>query len=443
MSEIETTTIAIVGGGASGVILTNHLLQSDRDDLRIVLIEQNNEAGLGLAYGTNQPEHILNVQAARMSALETRPDDFIDWLRDHGYDDVDLPTRYMPRMLYGNYLKSIIERHKADPRFCIFKAKCVAIKENDTQAELIFDDGTKMGATFVVLATGHDETPSPAFKHSVKLGRAGDNSRPYDGDTLIVGTGLSMIDTWLELESRSQAGVIRAVSRRGLTPLSHGPTKPTPLEDDEIPFGAPLSAIMRWLRTKASLHMENGGSWRDVVDGLRPFTQRLWKSLSIADRNRFLRHGKPYWDAHRHRLAPQLRDRLDAAIASGRVELIAAKLGEISPGANGYEVALRRRGATRAEKIDAGRIYDCSGIIRNLGQSPNPVMRHLIETGMAKPDEVPIGLALSKDDSLLNHGNTSSRRLFAIGPLARASYFEIDSVPDIRPQCEALARRLL
>ena len=47
-----------------------------------------------------------------------------------------------------------------------------------------------------------------------------------------------------------------------------------------------------------------GIGWRAAVDELRPFTQGLWLSASDEQRGRFLRHLRPWWDVHRHRLAP-------------------------------------------------------------------------------------------------------------------------------------------
>jgi uncharacterized NAD(P)/FAD-binding protein YdhS len=35
-----------------------------------------------------------------------------------------------------------------------------------------------------------------------------------------------------------------------------------------------------------------------------------------------------------------------------------------------------------------------------------------------------------------------SERLFAIGPLTRGAFFEIEAIPDIRVQCAMLARNL-
>jgi uncharacterized NAD(P)/FAD-binding protein YdhS len=58
----------IVGGGASGVLLAYQLLRLARRTFRVTLIERRPEIGRGLAYHTGNPEHLLNVRAANMSA---------------------------------------------------------------------------------------------------------------------------------------------------------------------------------------------------------------------------------------------------------------------------------------------------------------------------------------------------------------------------------------
>ncbi len=44
---------------------------------------------------------------------------------------------------------------------------------------------------------------------------------------------------------------------------------------------------------------------------------------------------------------------------------------------------------------------------------------------------------------MISAGGTTAERLFAIGPLTRGTFFEIEAVPDIRVQCAELAERLL
>jgi len=70
------TRIAIIGGGASGVIAAANLARASCGDAEIVLIERRRDVGRGLAYSTRQPDHLLNVRASNMSAFADDPDHF-------------------------------------------------------------------------------------------------------------------------------------------------------------------------------------------------------------------------------------------------------------------------------------------------------------------------------------------------------------------------------
>jgi uncharacterized NAD(P)/FAD-binding protein YdhS len=47
------------------------------------------------------------------------------------------------------------------------------------------------------------------------------------------------------------------------------------------------------------------------------------------------------------------------------------------------------------------------------------------------------------DGSLIGRDGVASDRLFAVGPLTRGAFLEIEAVPDIRVQCHRLAGALL
>ena len=60
-------TIAVVGAGASGTLVCANLPSS----VRVEWIGNEARFGPGLAFGTLDPEHLLNVPAVGMSAFRT------------------------------------------------------------------------------------------------------------------------------------------------------------------------------------------------------------------------------------------------------------------------------------------------------------------------------------------------------------------------------------
>jgi uncharacterized NAD(P)/FAD-binding protein YdhS len=49
----------------------------------MALIEKQRRTGPGIAYGTDNPLHLLNVAAGKMSAYPEKPSHFLEWLREH------------------------------------------------------------------------------------------------------------------------------------------------------------------------------------------------------------------------------------------------------------------------------------------------------------------------------------------------------------------------
>jgi uncharacterized NAD(P)/FAD-binding protein YdhS len=107
--------IAILGAGFSGAIVASHLFRKASRPLRMVLIDRLGRFGQGLAYGTADPNHLLNVSAGAMSAWAEDPSHLLRWLdlnrealAHHLSASIDAGF-FLPRHIYGLYLQSILE----------------------------------------------------------------------------------------------------------------------------------------------------------------------------------------------------------------------------------------------------------------------------------------------------------------------------------------------
>jgi uncharacterized NAD(P)/FAD-binding protein YdhS len=436
----------IVGGGASGVLLAYQLMQNPDFGFRVTLVEKRPEIGRGPAYHTTNPEHVLNVRAANMSALPDDPGHFWRWLsnRTEGPLCPD-PYCFVPRRTYGDYLASLTaaftSSENPSPRLTILHSECVDLSEGPASVTVTLADGSRHVGDIAVLATGN-ESPiaklpcdvDPWVSPSAVIGK--------DATVLILGTGLTMIDYVLSLLRDGHQGQIIAMSRRGLLAKAHRRTDPMRVDESDVPFGASATRLLRWLRGRIDEHITSGGDWRSVIDAIRPFTQRLWHELPISSRRRFLEHARAWWDVHRHRMAPEVEIRLTQALAAGRLALMAAKVTGIEPNAAGALVRYRRRGQPDIASLQVGMIVDCTGIVKDPRAAGNPVIRNLFERGLARTDALHIGIDIADDCAVINRNGIASRRLFAVGPLTRAAFWEIVAIPDIRNQCAELAMRL-
>ena len=155
-----------------------------------------------------------------------------------------------------------------------------------------------------------------------------------------------------------------------------------------------------------------------------------------------MRHAGAWWNVHRHRLAPEIENRVAAALRSGRLTVMAAKVSAVEARTEGARIRYRRRGGTATETMDADKIVDCRGVVSVPYRPINPVVRDLLARGRARLDPLQIGLDVARDGALIDRSGRTSQRLFAIGLLARAALWEIISVPEIRNQCAEVASRV-
>ncbi len=440
-------SIIVIGGGASGILLSAHLLRQSDPRLRVTIIEKRGQLGRGLAFSSDQANYILNVPAANMSAYADEPDHFHNWLLARHPELPDDPWLFAPRPIYGEYLGELVRSATAtasgDARLTVVDAQAVAVRERPGGMEVELADGTCHVAQAVVLAVGHEEQPSRGNGVAVRAGSDADTPIDPEASVMILGSGLSMVDAWLTLAARRHRGPIRIVSRHGLLPLPHQRSLPLAIDAADVPFGTNLPYLTRWFRSLVQEAEANGNDWRSVVDGLRPFNQRLWQSWPADARRQFLKHLRPFWNIHRHRVPPGLHSRLQRAIVNGQIQLMAGEVLHLERFGDGVRAAVRRRGHHESEAIVVHRVYDCGGIALDVETTSNPAIRSLLEAGAIRPDPQRIGLDVTTDLNAIAADGTTSSRLFAVGPLTRGQFFEIEAVPDIRRQCADLAQRLL
>lgn len=438
-------SVLIVGGGASGVLLATQLLRHPSPGLRVILIEKRERLGRGLAYSAQQRDHLLNVPAPGMSAYPDDPEHFWRWLRQRGLLGEAERFVFMPRRLYGDYLAEVLaEADAARPgRLQVVQGECVALAPTENGVEARLADGRRLVAAIGVLAVGHENRPADDQGIAVPLGSPADTPLPRDAPVMLLGSGLSMVDAWLALEDAGHQGPVEVVSRHALLPRRHAEVPPLALAEDEVPFGAALRPFVAWFRALVRRTEAAGGDWRQAVDALRPHSQRIWQAWSSAARRGFLRHIRPYWNVHRHRLPPELDDRLQAALARGQLTLVAGTCLAIERRGHGVRALVRRRGDSAVTAFEVARVYDCGGVSVDVTRSSNPVVRSLLEAGHISPDPLRIGLEVAPDCRVVGRDGRVSDRLYAVGPVTRGTFFEIEAVPDIRLQGAELAGRLL
>lgn len=435
--------IAIIGAGFSGALFAINLVRHAGP--AAILIERGPMFGRGTAYAARHDDLLLNVRASSMSALPDQPGHFVEWLEAHhpqfsGRD-------FVPRRIYGDYLaKQLLDAVAgSNGRLTLAKGNAVAAKLSAHGVRLDLEDGRAIDVDAVALAVGNLPPHPPPGLGPERLGEDHYVSDPWSSHfgedlsssdcVLLLGTGLTMVDVALSLEAEGFQGHIVALSRRGLLPRAHGPIGPSSGRSER-----PTTCASRLLSDVRARSVAVG--WRAAVDELRPFTQNLWRAASTSERERFLRHLRPWWDVHRHRLAPAVADRLTAMQASGALQVEAGNLVAAERAGSHLRVIWRRRGGTETENLAVRRIINCTGPQGDLARTTEPLLQNLLDQGLIRPDPCRLGLDVDAQSQLVDASGGTQPRLLALGPMTRGAFWEITAVPDIRQQSWAVARRL-
>jgi uncharacterized NAD(P)/FAD-binding protein YdhS len=438
-------SIAIVGGGASGALMTAHLLKRASDDVRLTLFEPRAEIGRGLAYATENESHRLNVRASNMSAFPDDPDHFWRWLKANGHRGEDRFC-FLPRSVYGRYLASLVEDRLADtgaPRVRWLRETVVGLAQREGSVILRFSDGETAAFDVAILCCGHEPSEQLAAPFVGPWEEPRSWNTAPDSTILILGTGLTMVDAAISLSESGHRGPIVALSRRGLLPQAHRRVGRAPIAEAELPSPVKLAPYLHWLRARARAEIQRGGNWRSVIDGLRPHTRAIWRAMPSGSRRRFLEHARAWWDTHRHRMAPEVEAKIGALIERGQLRILSGRVVEVNPQRDGgASVSIRPRASDAAFQIEVSRIVSCRGLTSDPRRTANPLVAQLLAEGMARVDPLGIGLDVDNDCALIDADGRASDRVFAVGPMSQAAFWEVIAVPDIRLQAAALARRL-
>ncbi|WP_019500596.1 FAD/NAD(P)-binding protein [Pseudanabaena sp. PCC 6802] len=451
-------TIAIVGGGFSGAIVAVHLLEHANSPLDIKLIERRNPIGLGVAYSTPFPCHLLNVPVGKMSAFPDLPNHFLYWLQERSprLENLDA-TAYVPRFLFGEYVQAILARAESHARTDVtlqrIADEAISIQPHLEGAIVKLQSGKTIRTDKVILALGNFPPSDPAIsdrsfyssKRYISYAWASDAFDDIDRDdpVLLIGSGLTMLDWAIALHDKGHMGKIYVVSRHGLLPNRHQATFPYPPFLDIDLAALNTRTLLKRVRREVEAAATQGHDWRAVIDSLRPITQQIWQALPIEEKRRFLRHVRPYWEVHRHRMAPAISEAIATMRNLHRLVICAGCIQAFREDADGVDVLIRKRSYAESTVIRVGRVINCTGPECDYRKFQHPLIAALFRSGLSRPDLLHLGLDVADNGAILDTQGTASQVLFTLGSPCKGNLWETTAVPEIRQQAAAIARELL
>lgn len=445
------TDIAIIGGGAAGAAVFGELLGRGRARTVHWVVDRPSP-GLGVAYATTDDRHLLNVRAAGMGLFAEQTDAFLRHATDRTREVKG--TDFLPRRLFGEFIEAQLRKRmemarQRGHRFAIHHVAAQRIDARGGGYTVGLADGRGLEVDAAVMALGalsprplSSVTPRALASGAYELDPwqlAAHHAPPRR--VVVVGTGLTAVDTLLSASTRWPQAELLAVSRHGRLPFVHTklPAAPYPFQaalNEALLECRPLPAALKLVRsTIAEAHDID---WRSVIDGMRPVNAALWQSLDLRGRRQFLRHLRWLWESARHRMAPASAAALQQLFDGQRLQVRAARIIGVD-GDGPLQLTLRDRRRQTVDTLQADLVIQATGLDTAVAWSGHPLLSQMLADGLACADPLQLGVAALPDGNLLRADGQPQPGLYALGSLLRGNLWECTALPEVRVAAHGIA----
>ncbi len=456
------TEIGIIGGGFTGIILAVQIIRQSSQGLSITIVNENNQFGLGVAYNPYSKYHLLNVVAGKMSVFRDEPNHFVHWLIDqpeyHDTDEENLKTLFLPRHIYGRYLTDIWAKYKsaAKRKGVIINeivGRVTQLKMNENEVEVALENNTKLHFHQCVLATGNQLPGNPNVTNISFFKSSNYFQNPWcidsvlglkeTDDVLIVGNGLTMVDTVLGLLEQGFRGRIHSLSRHGYGILPHRESKVTfAIESVEKLTHMSLLELVQFVNFHRKQLRTKGISVEVIVDALRPHTQEIWRNFTINERRLFMLRFRHLWGVARHRIPLSIHDKIQQLRTENKLHILSGKIINFSECENLIRVTyIDKNGIINS--LDVARVINCTGPESDLGKLDGHFLHSAFNYQIISQDELKLGISTDiKTYRVKKSDGNSYPNLYTIGTNLKGELWESTAVNELRGQTEHLAKRL-
>jgi uncharacterized NAD(P)/FAD-binding protein YdhS len=447
--------VVIIGGGLSGATTAIHLVRTAKAPLSIAVIEPRDQLGRGLAYSNAERDYRLNGPAARHTIYPDELSHFQDWYLAEGLDRrdpgaADAPGYFFPsRYDFGSYLDVEAQKHIAqNPSGSDLKHildRAVDVVEKDCVFQITLASGKLVQTRVVVVAAAPGRATMPAafsaYSHDDVefLPDPWDTDRvrriPKSASVLLIGMAQTASDVAAILLKYGHTGPITLVSRRGIRPRARPPLNPNSYLRDEIPENEKhrqfldqagslksASTILQQLRREARVATDRSHSWLPAMEMLRDLITDHWYQFPLAEKRRFLRHGRTWYDVHRFRLPPQIETSIEKARERGQLRFISANIVDVISHRRHLEVRLRERGKADVTTVSYDVAVNCTGLENQPSRTNSPFLQSLITRGYAKQHGTELGFDVDVRGHAVDRNGDVNKSLFIVGPLTYGAF---------------------
>lgn len=457
--------IGIIGGGFTGTMTAAQLVKQATEPCEIVLINENETLNKGIAFNPYSGKHLLNVIAAKMSAYPDQPDHFLDWvMRKDDFREMDrtlIANAFLPRRLYGSYLCSIWEETKKSAatkkiRLTVVDSFVSDLDVSSDTVSLTLDNGSELNVDYCVIATGNQMPRNPGIKNMGFYNSPNYFRNPWMVDSvkdlhdylpvLIIGNGLTMVDTVLGLSEQGFKREIYSISPNGfnILPHRHNGLMYSKLTE-EITGDLSLFDLVKLINKHIKTVRAYGVSAEPVIDSLRPHTQKIWQWLSETEKALFMARLRHLWGVARHRIPLHSHDKIQQLRIDGRLHINSGKIINIEESKDFIEVVYFDRKDHEMKTIKVSRVINCTGPETDLMKLEQNFLKSCCLKGILKQDRFKLGIIANTESFQIIDANNGQphANLFTLGSNLKGELWESTAVNELRTQAEKLAEKLI
>lgn len=456
-------TICIIGGGFSGISSAIQLIKKTTN-IQITIID-NKSIAKGIAYNPYSNKHLLNVVTSKMSIFDDEPNDFLNWvLSKEPYKNEDreiLSQSFLPRKLYGEYLTETWEEYiniaaNKNIKLNIFNDTAIDMDITDSIITIITKNNQKIISDYCILATGNDIPKNPNIKNNEFYSSKYYFKNPWDINSvvnvynnlpiLILGNGLTMVDTVLGLIEKGFKGEIYSISPNGFNILSHKHIglKYTKL-NDELNTKLSLYELVKLINKHIKNVKKYGISAEPIIDALRPHIQEIWQNLSLCEKKSFISRLRHLWGVARHRLPQHTQEKIQSLRLNNKLHIISGKLINMEDFYSYVGVDYIDKKTNKFNKLKVSRVINCTGPNTIINDKPeDDFLKNCLIKGIIKQDELNLGIcADTKTLKVKTKNDEIHNNLFVIGTLLRGELWETTAVNELRKQSDIITNNII
>jgi uncharacterized NAD(P)/FAD-binding protein YdhS len=452
--------IGIIGGGFTGTMTAVQIIEKSPIPCEILLICPSETLNKGVAYNPYSEKHLLNVITAKMSAYPDQPEHFLDWVmmreKFHNKDITLVANSFLPRQLYGEYLSSIWENsqkisNSKKINVKTFDNSVVDLEVSDSAISLCLDNNQKLVVDECVVATGNHIPKNPQIENMDFYKSKNYYQNPWKSESvngtkessavLIIGNGLTMVDSLLGLLEQGFKGEIYSISPNGygIFPHRHSGLKYTKLVE-EMREDMNIHELVNLINKHRKIVREFGVSAEPIIDSIRPHTQKIWKSFSEKEKVLFISRLRHLWGVARHRLPIQTHDKIQQLRINGRLHIISGKIINIVESNSLITAQYYDNKVNEMKVANVSRVINCTGPESDLMNLDNHFLKTCLLKGILVQDKLKLGIKTDTESfRIINKNGKTHPNLYTLGSNLKGELWESTAINELRDQADKLA----